>query len=80
MRQLTNNRKGGPAVRGTVAIAALALACAMGLSACKGGAGAAGPTQPQWLSVEGAEASPASPPGGDKAGGRAGAEGRRGAA
>ncbi|WP_430538814.1 efflux RND transporter periplasmic adaptor subunit [Lysobacter capsici] len=41
MRQLTNNRKGGPAVRGTVAIAALALACLMGLSACKGGAGAA---------------------------------------
>lgn len=41
MRQLTNNRKGGPAARGTVAIAALALACLMGLSACKGGAGAA---------------------------------------
>lgn len=41
MRQFTNNRKGGPAVRGTVAIAALALACVIGLSACKGGEGAA---------------------------------------
>lgn len=41
MRQLTNNRKRGPAVRGTVAVAALALACVMGLSACKGGEGAA---------------------------------------
>jgi len=41
MRQLTNNREGGPAVRVTAAVAALALACALGLSACKGGAGAA---------------------------------------
>ncbi|MBT2746656.1 MULTISPECIES: efflux RND transporter periplasmic adaptor subunit [unclassified Lysobacter] len=41
MRQLTNNRNSGPAVRGTVALAALALACTLGLSACKGGAGAA---------------------------------------
>ncbi|MGO0999458.1 efflux RND transporter periplasmic adaptor subunit [Lysobacter sp. CA196] len=41
MRQLTNIRKSGPAMGGTVAVAALALACVLGLSACKGGAGAA---------------------------------------
>ncbi|QWP74994.1 efflux RND transporter periplasmic adaptor subunit [Lysobacter sp. K5869] len=41
MRQLDNNRQGGPAAHRTVALAALALACALGLSACKGGAGAA---------------------------------------
>jgi membrane fusion protein (multidrug efflux system) len=41
MRQLTNIRKSGSAMGGTVAVAALALACVLGLSACKGGAGAA---------------------------------------
>ncbi len=40
MRQLSNHRKAGPALRGA-AVAALALACALGLSACKGGAGSA---------------------------------------
>lgn len=41
MRQLTNIRNSGPAMGGTMAVAALALACVLGLSACKGGAGAA---------------------------------------
>jgi membrane fusion protein (multidrug efflux system) len=41
MRQLTNIRNSGPAMGGTMAVAALALACVLGLSACKGSAGAA---------------------------------------
>jgi len=41
MRHLTNNRHGGASARSTAAIAALALACTLGLAACKGGPGAA---------------------------------------
>lgn len=41
MRHLSNNRRGGASARSTLAFAALALACTLGLAACKGGPGAA---------------------------------------